>query len=171
MGLTKNYALESVLLSKECFGQFGKIRKIVINRDQPYGQGARQTKTYTAYITFQNWQEAFLAILSTNGQELDGRTLKTTFGMTKYCQYFLSNQDCSNGDCLYLHELNETDQLSYSESNAGRQSSKDDQELIRRLLNDNFSVEDYKEENDVFDSTDFPSVEIALEKIADFQEN
>jgi hypothetical protein len=35
-------------------------------------------------------------------------------------------------------------------------------------LNDNFSVEDYKEENDVFDSTDFPSVEIALEKIADF---
>lgn len=85
MGLTKNYAEESSLTSQQCFGQFGKIRKIVINRDQPYGTGARAAKTYTAYITYQNWNEAFLAILSTNGQELDGRTLKTTFGMTKYC--------------------------------------------------------------------------------------
>jgi hypothetical protein len=32
-------------------------------------------------------------------------------------------------------------------------------------------VEDYREENDVFDSADFPSVEIALEKVSDFQEN
>ena len=89
--------------------------------------------------------------------------------MTKYCQYFLSNQECTNSECLYLHELNETDQLYYSDSNAGRHNqSKDDQELIRRLLNDDFSVDNYREENDIYDEGDFPSIEIALEKIVEY---
>ncbi len=57
----------------------------------------------------------------------------------------------------------------YSDSNAGRQNqSKDDQELIRRLLNDDFSVDNYREENDIYDEGDFPSVEIALEKIVEY---
>jgi hypothetical protein len=59
--------------------------------------------------------------------------------------------------------------LYYSDSNAGRQNqSKDDQELIRRLLNDDFSVDNYREENDIYDEGDFPSVEIALEKIVEY---
>jgi hypothetical protein len=59
--------------------------------------------------------------------------------------------------------------LYYSDSNAGRHNqSKDDQELIRRLLNDDFSVDNYREENDIYDEGDFPSVEIALEKIVEY---
>jgi CCR4-NOT transcription complex subunit 4 len=31
--------------------------------------------------------------------------IRASFGTTKFCQFFLSGQRCSNKDCLYLHEL------------------------------------------------------------------
>ena len=34
---------------------------------------------------------------------------RASFGTTKYCTYFLRNLPCNNPDCMYLHELGETD--------------------------------------------------------------
>ncbi|CAM9874868.1 unnamed protein product, partial [Scytosiphon promiscuus] len=34
-----------------------------------------------------------------------GRTIRASFGTTKYCNSFLRNLPCNNPDCLYLHEL------------------------------------------------------------------
>lgn len=53
---------------------------------------------------------------------------------------------------------------------AGRNSTKDDSELIRRLVNENFSIDEYRIENPIYDTGDFPSVEIALEKIKEYLE-
>lgn len=36
---------------------------------------------------------------------LDGRSLRASFGTTKYCNAFLRGLTCNNVDCLYLHEL------------------------------------------------------------------
>ncbi len=54
--------------------------------------------------------------------------------------------------------------------NAVRNSTKDDQELIRRLVNDSFSVDEYRNNNPIYDTGDFPSVEIALDKIKEYIE-
>lgn len=33
------------------------------------------------------------------------RLIRASFGTSKFCQFFLSGQRCTNKDCLYLHEL------------------------------------------------------------------
>jgi hypothetical protein len=35
---------------------------------------------------------------------LDGKTLRASFGTTKYCTSFLKGQTCLNKNCLYLHD-------------------------------------------------------------------
>lgn len=36
---------------------------------------------------------------------MDGRTIKTSLGTTKYCSHFMKNQTCPKPDCMYLHDL------------------------------------------------------------------
>lgn len=31
--------------------------------------------------------------------------IRASFGTSKFCQFFLNGQKCTNKDCLYLHEL------------------------------------------------------------------
>lgn len=63
------------------------------------------------------------------------------------------------------------DSTCLNESTAGKNSSsKDDLELIRWLAGDNFSVEEYRNDNSIFDCGDFPSVEIALERVKEYYE-
>lgn len=90
IGLNRDSSDESELKGSQFFGQYGSVRKIVINKENAPSNGSR-SKTSTAYITYSNWHEASMAILSLNGAEFEGRTLKVSFGMTKYCQYFVSN--------------------------------------------------------------------------------
>jgi CCR4-NOT transcription complex subunit 4 len=33
------------------------------------------------------------------------RLIRASFGTSKFCQFFLNGQKCTNKDCLYLHEL------------------------------------------------------------------
>ena len=40
-----------------------------------------------------------------NGVKIDDhRILRATTGSTKYCSYFLRGQNCTNPQCLYLHD-------------------------------------------------------------------
>jgi CCR4-NOT transcription complex subunit 4 len=38
-----------------------------------------------------------------NNVPFDGKTIKASLGTTKYCSYFMRNQQCPKGDCMYLH--------------------------------------------------------------------
>ena len=40
-----------------------------------------------------------------DGFWLDNRMLRASFGTTKYCNFFLRNAECTNSDCLYLHDI------------------------------------------------------------------
>lgn len=59
----------------------------------------------SAYITFSRQEDAWSAICSVDGFRLMGRTIRASFGTTKYCNSFLRNLPCNNPECLYLHEL------------------------------------------------------------------
>jgi hypothetical protein len=102
IGLPYQLATEDHLRSSQFFGQFGEIRKIIINKDKGYSRNY-QTQTCSAYITFEKDIHATMAILGIDGGRWRKRFLKASFGMTKFCSYFLNGQKCPKDKCLFLH--------------------------------------------------------------------
>ena len=105
IGLTERVANETLLSKPEYFGQYGHIRKIVVNKDKPFNRGTYDGPSFSAYVTFSHVNEASFAILALDEFEFDNRSIKASYGMTKYCSYFIKNMSCQNSDCLYLHTL------------------------------------------------------------------
>ena len=105
IGLAPDIAKESTLRRQEFFGQYGKIEKIVINTNNIYYNGGRGGPSYSAYMTFSNARESSIAILSVDQHTYNDRLIRASFGTSKFCQFFLGGQKCTNKDCLYLHEL------------------------------------------------------------------
>lgn len=81
--IPQKYADEAVLSRKEFFGQFGYIKKIVVNK-----RASVIESTASAYITYNNEDEARLCIQEVDESVLDGIVLKCTYGTTKYCSFF-----------------------------------------------------------------------------------
>jgi CCR4-NOT transcription complex subunit 4 len=96
------FANEDVLLKYEFFGQYGPIKKIVVNSTHIHS-APNQTPSVSAYVTFRNPEDALECIYSLESFSLDGNVLKASFGTTKYCSSFLRGQKCTNVDCMYLH--------------------------------------------------------------------
>jgi hypothetical protein len=104
---------------KKVFEQFGTIKKIVItqpNRDLP--------EYVQAYLTFQSSESALKAIIFKNESPWEGRLLRCSLGTTKYCSRFLRGLDCTNGDCMYLHELGSAEQ-SFDQSEMNEKKHKE----------------------------------------------
>ncbi|KAI5169577.1 CCR4-NOT transcription complex subunit 4 [Pancytospora epiphaga] len=100
IGIPQKYADEGILRKHEFFGQFGSIRKVIINRrcdSKPI------ELTASAYITYSAAFEAAWCIQEVDESLLDGRILRCTYGTTKYCSFYLKNVPCQNMDCMYLH--------------------------------------------------------------------
>lgn len=97
--IPQKYADEAVLSRKEFFGQFGYIKKIVVNK-----RASVIESTASAYITYNNEDEARLCIQEVDESVLDGKVLKCTYGTTKYCSFFLKGVPCQNNECMYLHD-------------------------------------------------------------------
>ena len=109
IGLSLNLANEDLLLTNDCFGQYGEITKIVINKSG-YTQNYQNDTTYSVYVTYKTEEQASLALLAIDNTMLDGHIVRCSYGTTKYCTFFLKGIDCINKDCLYLHKLgNEED--------------------------------------------------------------
>ena len=58
-----------------------------------------------AHINFKDVKSAILAILATDGFKYNGNTLNVSFGLTKYCWYFLKDQRCKHKYCSYFHQI------------------------------------------------------------------
>jgi len=103
VGLPMRLADAEILKKHDYFGKFGKIHKVVINQSTSYA--GSQGPSASAYVTYQKADDALRAIQAVNNIVVDGRTVKTSLGTTKYCSHFMKNQTCPKGDCMYLHEL------------------------------------------------------------------
>ena len=108
IGIPSSIASEDILRRAEYFGQYGKIVKIVVNRNH---SGSNMTDSRSAsasaYITFADKDDARACIQAVDGFFFESRAMRASFGTTKYCNAFLRNMTCSNPECLYLHELGE----------------------------------------------------------------
>ena len=110
--------IESKLKSFEYFGQYGKINKLVINKNKIYNSNGPNGPSYTCFITYSTEAESSLAILSLDKSIIDNHEIKANYGTTKYCLNFLKNSECTNKDCIYLHKLaNEKDIVSREQMN------------------------------------------------------
>ena len=94
VGLSPSIAREEVLRKREFFGRFGRILKVSVNRKVVAQGGALPTlgndgASASAYITFKRARDAAEAIKTFHGQVVENRTIRATFGTTKYCSFFL----------------------------------------------------------------------------------
>jgi len=102
MGLPPNATKAKV---ESLFGQYGHITKTV-RSPNPRGHGHSSHRNNWAYITYETPSQAGAAIRALHGRQLEnGRPLSCIIGTTKYCTYFLRQQECKNPTCLYLHQI------------------------------------------------------------------
>ncbi|PHJ24535.1 rna recognition motif protein [Cystoisospora suis] len=104
IGIPPSIAKKEILKRPEFFGQYGKVVHMVVNKSQGYNS-AWGGPSYAVYVTYSNSREAVEAIQNIDGAVFEGRTLKASFGTTKYCSYFLKGIKCQNPDCFYLHTM------------------------------------------------------------------
>lgn len=99
IGIPQKYADETLLKRNEFFGQFGAIKKFVLNK-----RTSNLETTASAYITFFKEADAMSCISEIDESYLDDKILRATYGTTKYCSFYLKNITCQNIDCMYLHD-------------------------------------------------------------------
>lgn len=104
IGLPLSASNEELLRKAEYFGQYGKINKVVVHRNNSISQ-----TTVSAYVTFAYKEDAKAAIQALDSYWMESHQLRASFGTTKYCNNFIRNVPCSNPDCVYLHELGDED--------------------------------------------------------------
>lgn len=104
IGLSETIANRELLSKYEYLGQYGVIKKIVINKKQAYNQNSKFGPSYSAYITYSKPSEASIAILSLDNIVVDNHVIRASFGTTKYCSFYLKKMTCNNKDCVFLHK-------------------------------------------------------------------
>lgn len=95
IGIPPRLAADAVLRKQEYFGQYGKVVDCTLNKA---GGG-----NASAYVTYAREADAKAAIIAADGAVVDGRTLRCSYGTTKYCHAWLRDSPCTTSGCLYLH--------------------------------------------------------------------
>ncbi|VDM63441.1 unnamed protein product [Angiostrongylus costaricensis] len=108
VGLSPRVADPDILRKPEYFGRFGKILKVVVGT-APTANNLHAQPSHTAYVTYSKVEEALKAIQAVCNAQLDGRIVKASLGTTKYCSSFLRSQKCFKPECMYLHEIADSD--------------------------------------------------------------
>ncbi|KAG8052991.1 hypothetical protein GUJ93_ZPchr0001g30399 [Zizania palustris] len=101
VGIPSEFASDKVLRQKNFLGQYGKIENIIIDN---IGANQQIPDSGRVYVTFSREDEAIQCIEAVNGFLLDGRPLKATFGVTRYCRVWLSKKVCQKPICSYVHQ-------------------------------------------------------------------
>ncbi|KAK4232580.1 general negative regulator of transcription subunit 4 [Podospora fimiseda] len=100
----KEDELLKTLRKPEFFGQYGNIQKISIsNRRGTDGHN----QSLGVYVTFEKKEDAARCIQAVNHSVNGDRVLRAQLGTTKYCSAWLRNEQCTNRQCMFLHELGE----------------------------------------------------------------
>ncbi|XP_070200178.1 CCR4-NOT transcription complex subunit 4-like isoform X2 [Littorina saxatilis] len=145
VGLSPRLAEPEVLKKHDYFGKFGKIHKVVINQSTSYA--GSQGPSASAYVTYVRTEDALRAILAVNNVHVDGRTLKTSLGTTKYCSHFLRSSQCMKPDCMYLHDLGEEAASFTKEEMQMGKHQEYEQKLIEQFLNTQNSANNHISNN------------------------
>lgn len=133
------------LKKPEYFGQYGKLKKIVVNTSHIYKPKGSTDPSYGAYVTYSDPKEAAMAILGTEQFTMNNRLLRASFGTTKYCSFFLKSQKCLNKECLYLHKWHSEKETYTKEEMSNKKIFSDQIEIAIKLTGiDTLSRDEFK---------------------------
>ena len=121
IGIPMDIATEEILSRYEYFGQYGPIKKIVVNNTTVHAN-ASQVPTVGAYITFVDIKDAEECLYALEGFSINGHVLRASFGTSKYCSSFLNGQKCLKPDCMYLHHYGKPEDSFTTEEIQGNSS-------------------------------------------------
>ena len=111
IGFTQEVASAEILKRHEYLGQYGELDKLSVVRNGFTGKG-QKGPSFSVYITYRTELQASLAILALNGMVHNERTVRASFGTTKYCTYFLKKMECPNlPNCCFLHCLDRENEI------------------------------------------------------------
>ncbi|KAK8190052.1 hypothetical protein HDK77DRAFT_375294 [Phyllosticta capitalensis] len=96
--------LLEVLRGDQYFGQYGKIVKIVVSKAK---DTSHPQQNVGVYVTFARKEDAAACIAAVDGSMNGDRVLRAQYGTTKYCSAYLRNEQCTNRNCMFLHEPGE----------------------------------------------------------------
>lgn len=68
----------------EFFGQYGRISKLVVNKNKVYNTNGPNGPSYSVHVTYSTKEEASLAILSLDNTIVDNHLIRASYGTTKY---------------------------------------------------------------------------------------
>lgn len=115
--------LMKTLRKPEFFGQYGNIQKISIsNRKGADGHN----QSLGIYVTFEKKEDAAKCIQAVNGSVNGDRVLRAQLGTTKYCSAWLRHEQCTNRQCMFLHEQGDEED-SYTRQDLSSMNSIDSQ--------------------------------------------
>ncbi|EME89280.1 uncharacterized protein MYCFIDRAFT_149869, partial [Pseudocercospora fijiensis CIRAD86] len=106
---TQEDLLLQTLRGDQYFGQYGKIIKIVVSK----AKDPTHPHSVGVYVTYERKEDAAACIAAVDGSKNGDRTLRAQFGTTKYCSAYLRGENCTNRNCMFLHEPGEANE-SYS---------------------------------------------------------
>lgn len=98
--LPKAISNKKILYKYKYFGQYGTIDKILISKNSQ--------NSFNGFISYQSIKEASLALIAIDSFKIDGRAIKANFPVTKYCNNYLNNKDCTNKDCMFIHNISDS---------------------------------------------------------------
>ena len=123
-GLSPNFQEDKLLQTlrgDQYFGQYGKIIKIVVSK----AKDTAHPQSVGVYVTYERKEDAASCIAAVDGSKNGERTLRAQFVTTKYCSAYLRGENCTNRNCMFLHEPGEANEsysrASLSSLNAGQQ--------------------------------------------------
>ncbi|UZJ55248.1 hypothetical protein CBS101457_004568 [Exobasidium rhododendri] len=138
VGLDPKLAKEELiptLRSNEFFGQYGRISKILISKRTTASKlvMGTQESAIGVYVTYVRKEDAARAIIAIDGSKgTDGKTIRGSYGTTKYCTTYLRNLPCTNAICTYLHEPGEeADSFTKEDLSTLRHAAKDTEHKSR----------------------------------------
>lgn len=100
--------LKKDLISSKFFGIYGEVISISIDKSKKFSKKDKNEKLMSMYITYEDNISAAFAILCLNKFKLNNVKLRTSYGRTRYCFYFINQQPCWKFNCTYIHSFIES---------------------------------------------------------------
>jgi hypothetical protein len=101
--LPQNLLNKDILYKKSYLGQYGHINSMIFVKNKH--------KEKSVIIQFDTVNQAALAVLSLHNFEVEDKFLEVNYFKTKFCFYYLNNNECVNNNCTYLHDKKINDYL------------------------------------------------------------
>ena len=156
---------KKILSKYKYFGQYGHIDKILISKNSQ--------NSFNATISYESIQEAALALIAIDSFKIDGRPIAANYPVTRYCNYYLNNKDCTNKDCMFVHEI--SDGVNTVEISSQKVNSKSIALKILEISNEQcealLSKQNKAQNEDNSNLISFPQISLDLLNTSDNDDN